>query len=267
MQRRLHRTFPLIMALTTVVAITAIPTGVGQARPKSRTIPWGLKNCEAVIAVIPIESEQIDGYLPKGFTAVIPPEAGSLLPPDPRLDAAFGVEALSCESGHGLKGQVADLDYGSVWTFVEPPEALKDPSYPFAFVKWDTLVPDAPRRDVLTKMGFPARDGSVAANYLGTVNAGLGYNVDLSLGDEQYSFKGGSVAPVVFSGKFIEYMPGSRGIGEWRTDFSASSAYGGSGLMTLDPDSLAAEVVGATEVQAYFLVAVGMTFSHASFRP
>lgn len=260
---RLYRYIPLLV-LVGIVSTSFSPSAGANSRPRVHGIPWGLTGCIAVIALIPLDAAAVEPHLPEGFTPVVPDSVRALLPPDPRLESVFGLEALSCEEGVGLRGDVAGMKYGSYWTFVQPPERLADNAYPLNFFKWDTLVPDQPRRDFLDRRGLSVFDGD--ANF-GSWNAspfGIAFDVALDLeGSGSHRFLGAAGAPVDFSGTLIEFADADRGLAAWRTAYASASAFGGSGLVELDGGSFPAEVVGAQAVQSYFLVGTGINFTDA----
>lgn len=231
----------------------------------SNSISWGLTDCDAIIALVPIEADSVQPHLPRGFTAIVPDSVRALLPPDPRLEAVMGIEALVCQNGTGLAQDVAAMDYGSVWTFVEPPASLADESYPLSFFKWDTLVPDQPRRRFLSSRGLPVVDGDANLSSWYITPAGIVFDATLELkGGGSHRLTGAAGAPIEFTGRLIEFQKGRGGLAEWRTAYGAATALGGGGTVELEGGSFPAEVVGAQRAQAYFLVGTGVDFTDGS---
>ncbi|HVF52231.1 MAG TPA: hypothetical protein VNC78_01355 [Actinomycetota bacterium] len=239
--------------------------GRGKAASKPTVIPWGLNDCDGVIGFSPVSAESIQPFLPEGFTATVPDDFRAALPPDPRVDAVLGLEAFRCADGVGLSGIVPDLEYGSLFTFVEPPAALADSRYPWSFVKWDTLVPDAPRQTALAKRGLPARLGEAVFFGWAVTPVGIPFDVILRLEEAgNYGMTGIAAAATAFDAKFIEYMPGDRGLAQWRTVGRSPGGFAGGGWLSVPSGSYAAEILGGTEAQAYFLASEGIDFTEAS---
>lgn len=257
--RRVGAALALCLLLTALAAPAA-----GRSR-KAKTIPWGLSGCRAVIALIPVDPEAIEEHLPAGFSAVVPDSVRAVLPPDPRLQAVLGLEALGCEAGVGVKSTLTDVDYGSIWTFVEPPAELADPDHPLSFFKWETLVTDPASRRLLSSRGVPVTNGEADFASWNETPLGIGLDVSLRLGeDTTHRFVGAAGAPTEFTGAFIEFSPARGSLSEWRTIYDAEVAYGGGGLVEMEPGSFPAEVAGENDAQAYFLVTTGLDFTEAS---
>lgn len=262
----MSRKLRLLVALLALglAATASVAPAAGRTR-RGTTIPWGLENCNAVIALIPVTADSIQQHLPRGFTPMIPESVRALLPPDPRLEAVFGLEALKCERGTGIRGSLRDVDYGSIWTFVEPPPDLADPDYPISFFKWDTLIPDKASRRLLSWRGVSVSDGSTDFASWSTTPLGIGFDVTVEFdGEGTHRFVGAAGAPTEFQGSFVEFSPARRSISEWRAAYDADVAYGGTGVVEMEPASFAAETVGEERAQAYFLVTSGLTFAEAS---
>lgn len=258
----------LLMALLMVLGLVWMPPSMrASAGEDGRTIDWGLSGCRGLVVLVPTSPESLEAHLPAGFTATMPDSVAELLPPDPRLEAVLGLEVLDCEEGAGLHGPVQGLDYASFWTFVEPPEGHDDRGHDLSFVKWDTLVPDEPRRDLLVDHGLAARDGEVSFDLWSPLDpgAGVGFDAGWTFADgETYRFIGAAAVPVDFNGSFVEYAPASVGLAEWETSYRSASAFGGQGLAELDADGWPAEVLGDTLVDAYFLVPSDLDFYDAT---
>lgn len=257
---RLHRYVPFLI-LVGLVSMSISPLAAAKSRP-ANSIPWGLSGCDAVIALIPIDRASVQPHLPEGFAPVVPDSVRALLPPDPRLDAVMGLEALACDKGIGLRREVDGMKYGSYWTFVEPPARLADEDYPLSFFKWDTLVPDEPRRKFLKARGLSVFNGDTNFASWNTTPVGISFDVTLDLqGSGSHRFVGAAGAPVDFNGTFVEFTKARRGLSAWRTAYDAATALGGTGIVEMEPGSFPAEVAGAERAQSYFLVGTGVNFT------
>lgn len=266
-----------LAALLSALAVT------GASAHGSHRLDWSLETCDAVIAMIPADRATIQPHLPDGFTAEVPARVRAELPPDPRLDAVLGMQALDCRRGSGLHGTVAPMSYASHWTFAEPPERLRPSGSELTSVKWDTLVPDADRRGVLRDHGLPARDGAVSFDLFepdgpyvsagpGAVGSeirrtqeevpdGLAVDVSIRFADgESYRLTAASGRPTWLRGGLVEYTPTESGIARWTARYGARTATAGTGTVELDPDGSPAQILGATTVQAYFLVATNLDY-------
>jgi hypothetical protein len=262
----------LIHALLAAAASVALSTPASAAGGQpGRTLEWGLTDCRGVVALIPTQKATLQPHLPGGFSPTLPPSVAALLPPDPRLEAVLGLEVLDCVEGAGLHGPVQGLDYASFWTFVQPPVHLRNHGKQLTFFKWDTLVPDEPRRELLREYGVPARDGRVTVDLwsdevVASTGSGVGapavaldagWSFD---GGERYRFTGVATAPVEFAGSFVEYGPAGTGLAEWTTDYRSRRALGGAGTVTMEPAGFPARMLGRTVTDAYFLVPTGLDF-------
>lgn len=252
-----------------IALVVAAPSAF--AAPRPATLPWELKGCDALIVLIPAEPAALAPHLPKGFTANVPASVAALLPPDPRLRAVVGLEIFKCASGSVLKGSQDAIDYASFWTFAEPPPGTPGrEKYDLTFVKWDTLIPDQPRRDLLARYGLPAQDGKGALDLWGGRTAHpSAYRPDLgpgafastwTMGGESYRFAGATGSPVTFRGRFVEYQAGAGGITQWQSRYNAAAATGGSGVVSLHAGGLPARILGVTTAQGYYLVPTGLDF-------
>lgn len=266
LRRRTHRIGLTASALAVGLVAGSTPATAG-GTDRGRTIDWGLSGCHGLVVLIPVAAETLEPHLPEGFTAVMPDSVAATLPPDPRLQAVLGLELLECDEGAGLHGPIEGLDYASFWTFVDPPAALEGRGHDLSFVKWDTLVPDEDRRDLLQDHGLAARDGDVTIDewHPLALESGVAFDAGWTFADgEEYRFSGAAAAPMDFQGTFIEYTTASAGLAEWETTFHAPTAFGGAGIAELAPDGWPAEVLGTTRADAYFLVPVDLDFTDAT---
>lgn len=254
--------------------------GTADAHDRHR-IDWSLDRCDAVIAMIPTDAARLQPHLPDGFTADVPADVRAQLPPDPTLDAVLGMEASTCRSGAGLHGQVAPMSYASYWTFADPPDDLDQGRHDLTFVKWDTLVPDRDRRQLLSDHGLPVRDGTVTFGlfepdtrsvsagpgvvgsevnpHLDEVPQGVTFDVQLQFDDgESYRFTGTTADDTAFRGDFIEYVLTDGGLATWTANYRARAARVGTGTVQLDPDGAPAQMLATTSTRAYYLTATGL---------
>ena len=212
------------------------------------SIPWGLTDCLFVVFAVPVDPARLAPHLPEGFT----PAVGGRLPflPQGAADSAFlGMEAFQCPGGLGLDGPLQDLDYGSYFTFVTPPDALRNGSIESYFVKWDVLVPDAPRREALAARGVPARAGEAEVALTRAAN-GVQLRAALRMeGAGGFTLTGAGVEGAGGDGfPFVEYAPAAGGtLAAWRAVAQErASAVRGNGVVEVEPGSWVAEVMGDT---------------------
>ncbi len=226
-------------------------------------VPWGIRDCEVFLGLIPVDADALSDRLPDGFRAVSPQEFG--LPPDPRGDAILGVEAFSCAEVDGVNGTVTDAPYASIFVPVEAPQELRDDRFTFTFLKFETLVPDAETRSLLQDHGIPALDGDV--NRAVSAPTGPAFSVGLELGDEVYGLHGAmgpSNAQFEDGFAFQEWTPTPDGLATWTTSHASGDAMHNSfGYVKLDPNGWPAEVVGDTRADAYLLHGTGVVFEDA----
>ncbi|HET6403343.1 MAG TPA: hypothetical protein VFH78_01745 [Candidatus Thermoplasmatota archaeon] len=225
---------------------------------EERIFAWDLLDCRTVVAFVPVAKEALAPHLPEGFTP-----AGGVAD----VEAAIGVEAFLCESGAGLDGaRVAPIVYGALFAGAAPPEELRVDGVDVYWVKWDTLIPDAPRRNALAAEGLPVRDGSAS------IDAGVGTLVRMSMtleGVGAFRVEGATEATDTTYDDEIrvaEYMPTNEGLARWSmTSPTARSRYG-SGTLEMAPDSIVARIVGATTVPAILDVGA-WSFTNGTIEP
>lgn len=221
----------LLITLPLAGCIQTDPSPPGApAEDGPRVLPWGIARCRYFVFEVPVRADALRPHLPEGFE----PATGSSPLTPVRGESRLGIEAIACEEGVGLDGNVSPLDYGSFFTAVTPPENLSVPDADIVFVKWDVLVPDAPRREVLVEAGLPARAGRVAFAEPVAQGPRLTATLDME-----------GVGPVVidgvisgaggpFNGTFVEYMPSSKGgLAAWRTDYASEPVRRGTAVATL----------------------------------
>lgn len=227
-------------------------------------IDWTLSGCRAVVALVPTDAGSLEEHLPEGFAAASAQEAFGI-PPDPRGEAALGVETFQCESGTTLDGTAQPLAYGALFAAVEPPEGRNATGADLVLYKWETLVPDEDRRRLLQEAGMPAVDGSTDLSGLRSHPAGHAFHATLTLNGSTHAFAGTVDAPADAFREglpFVEFQAGDDGIGRWVSEENqAPDAFQGTG--TLDPvsGSRVADVVGDGPSQAYMVAATSVTFS------
>ena len=238
--------------------------GLEPPDPVPTVLPWGLTDCTFVVAVVPIPAARLEGRLPPGFTPLSPAQIG--LPADPRGDANVGVEAWKCNGGvgHNESVELNLTDYGAVFSFVQPPEDLVVNGSLFHFVKWDVLVPDAPRRDILAAHGVPAQNGTVEVRQFRSLTDQNLFDVGLEL-NGTFTLSGSTAAPQpqfqAFA--FTEYTQTPHGLAVWTTNVTATAVTSGAGPLVI-PEGLMLDIVGAERTQAYYLAGTGGAFSNGT---
>lgn len=246
-----------MLALALLAGCTSVPpvhvSGV-PALP-ARSIDWSLHDCVFTAAVLQVPAAAVQPHVPPGFRVIPASEmaaegASGLDVPSPPAadgnDGNLGVEAFQCASGMGLNGSVDGMAYASFFAAVEPPAALKKDGTPFYFVKWDVLVPDAARHDLLASYGMPVRTGNVSASLnleaqsLAKVDARLEFG---GLGN--FSFDATALAPFPNDRcAFIEFTAVPAGLATW--SMKCTFVTGGVGPVTVavPPGSWFADIVG-----------------------
>lgn len=248
--------------------IEDVPSGDDGTATTAQTLPWGLSNCQVVVAIVPVDAGALSAHLPEGFEPVAPEDAFGL-PDDPRGDGAIGLETFACESGAGLNETVEDLAYGAVFAPVEAPGNLSHPEADLVFYKWETLVPDDPRREHLSARGLPAVDGSTDLSGLEQAPTGTHtFDVSLRLGDASFTFTGtaGQANEDFRQGiAFVEFQAAEEGFAYWTSlENAAEGANSGSGTVELPADHWTRDVVGQGSTQAYMVASTNVVFERAS---
>lgn len=237
----------LVLAAGCVAPLEGAPgEDAGIGGPAATTsLPWELRECRYFIADVSVPAERLQPLLPEGFTVAAAPGP---LAPVTGGGPYLGIEAFSCASGTGLANEtVAPIAWASFYTPVEGPAELM-PADHLVFVMWDTLVPDAARRDLLAARGLPVRAGEVAfEDGPGGVTT-LTFSLD---GLGAFTLRGGpTTAGSPFAGDFVEYMEGDDGaLAAWRTHYEAETLASGPVVVESPAGSWIAEVVGGERVQ------------------
>jgi hypothetical protein len=229
-------------------------------------LPWGLTDCRFGVVLLDVPAAIVQAHVPEGFRVLslaevgVEGNTGQDIPQDPNGGGNFGIEVFQCDEGLGLDGPVEGLSYGSYFTAVEPPAELRR-DVTFHFVKWDTLVPDAPRRALLQSYGLPVREGSATVTHSLTQGALTSYTGTLDFGGEEtITFEGSSLAPQQpFT--FVEFQRTPNGLATWST--TGAIAVGGVGpqTVTVPEAGLANDVVGAGVLRGIGFAGVA-TFSN-----
>lgn len=239
MRRSFATTIVLLAALAGCVTPAAeqaapTPTPTGSATSPA-PMTWTMSGCNFGVALVAVPASAVQPFVPEGFRVLSVAETGAEGQvgqdlPNPQEDGNIGFEVFQCESGEGLDGAIDGVVYASVFTGVEPPAELRR-DVQNHFVKWDVLIPDAPRRGALAAAGIPAHGGNAsvetevaaasATSYRGTVTIdGLG----------ELSFTGRSIAPLP-DGAFTEYTETPQGLVEWNMQYRLTA--GGVGPQTV----------------------------------
>lgn len=239
------RAAALAMALLLAGCLGAPPAPPGPDPQGSASFRWDLHDCTWVAVNLPADPQRLQAHLPEGFT----PAAGGL------VGTAGGgtfidLDAYQCAAVTGLAGPLPDVAYGSAYVRVEVPEERRVEGYDAYFVKWDFLVPDAPRRAAFTRLGLPAVTGEAEV----PPAAAGPYAARLALDGGAGGFAlQGALAQPLEAGRvpFVEFTPlASGGLARW----NATAAYGGfqgAGVVTLAPGWVA-DVVGQTQLAVTF---------------
>lgn len=239
-----------------------------QTDPTGARLAWGFSGCKTVVAVIPVDADALSEHLPEGFEPISAEEAFGL-PSDPRGEGAIGLETFRCEAGVGLNGTVEDLAYGAVFSPVDAPENLTRPAADLIFYKWETLVPDEPRRTFLADRGLPAVDGDTDLSGLEQAPTGTHtFDVSLTLDDASFTFTGtaGQANEDFRDGiAFVEFQAAEDGYAYWASlENAAEGANSGTGTVGLASNHWTSDVVGQETTQAYMVASTNVTFEQAS---
>ncbi len=227
-------------------------------------LEWSLMDCAVVVAVVPVEADAVAERLPEGFEPVSAEESLGL-PPDPRGEGAIAFETFACAAGAGLDGEVQDLAYGAIFAPVAAPGDAPGPSADVHFYKWETLVPDEDRRQVLRGAGLPAVDGSSGLSGFEATPTGHVFDASLTLDGATFQFTGVAPAPnqdFRDGFTFLEHQQGDDGLAYWVSyENEAVEGNSGSGTLMLDPGHWASDVVGAQSTQAYMVASPEVHFT------
>ncbi len=217
--------------------------------PTLETLAWELLNCEAILTLLPATAADLQPHLPEGFRPL--PLADAVAEMDVPVDAFdgnIGVETFVCASGTGLAGELMPMSYGSYYVMVEPPEAYRR-DVDFHFIKWDVLVPDAPRREWLQAHGVPALDGDVTTTLFqqqGDFKVG---DQTLSMGGSTHRLSANGVAAYAKTeGSISEFTMTPNGLVEWRADWVFTGVSNGAVVVDVGAGNLLADVVGTGPV-------------------
>lgn len=236
---------PALAGCLDAATLAAAPAGGAEGA----TLPWERRGCRFVVAFVPVDRDALAPHMPPGF---VPTGGAPFVGPveGTPAEATLGVEAFLCERGTGADGaEVAPMAYGSFFASALPPDEMQvdgpDGQY---YVKWDTLVPDAARRERMLAAGMPARAGDVAFEALPRGEAAT-----LAMeGVGTFRFTYDAPQPPSTTGNgfpFAEFTPtAGRGVATWRATVANVSVALGAGVLELEPGSLAAQVAGAERV-------------------
>lgn len=235
----------------------APPADDGPALPAlpARELPWSMQGCTFVAAVLQVPVSVVAPFVPPGFRVMHAAEfalegasgQGLPTPPTGGDDGNIGVEAFQCADGAGLDGEVVPgLTYASFYTGVEPPAELRRDT-PFHFVKWDVLIPDQARNQLLASYGVPVHNGTATAS-LGLIGqqslAQVTASTDFGFGPFTFDAKALAPFPDDRCG-FVEFTPVPTGFVEWT--MACHFVTGGVGPLTVDVPvgSWFADAIGA----------------------
>lgn len=240
------RALPLLFALA--LAGCAASLDAPSASDGPTTLAWGITGCAFVIAAVPVDAVALAAFLPEGFA--LAPGRLADAPAGPR--ATIELDAYHCERGIGTEGETAHVDYGSYYTAVVPPDALREEGYDAYFVKWDHLAPDAARRDALAAAGLPAHDGEAPV----LIQQGI-VDAQLTFEDGGGFRVTGAMGPLGAPGDplpFMEYTPLANGtsLARWHARLHDASIGSGAGVVELQPGWVR-DLVGADRAPATFI--------------
>jgi hypothetical protein len=222
-----------------------LPTeDVAASTLSATTIAWGVTDCRFAVGIMGAEQAKIAPYMPKGFRSLAMQELALTQARDIKGDANIGVEGFVCKQGAGLEGQVANVIYGSVFSAVAVPAEYRIAGMNFHFVKWDVLIPDADRRDLLTQHGLPARDGAVSLTRFEQQGQANTFDATVKIDQVgEFRLQGASAAPMD-AGAFREYTPTANGFANFTTKYKGVFAQGAASV-TVPSSSWVAKVTGA----------------------
>jgi hypothetical protein len=229
-------------------------------------LPWGLSECEFVMAFVPVPASAVEQRLPDGFSARSPEDVG--LPPS-LVDAAgvdgdalIGVEFEVCERGVGLDGSpVQNMEHATVWTPVYPAEDIGNA---FAIYKFKGAFDHQPSQDLLEKQGIPDLGFSAGFDVL-TQRTGGPFEASLTWEDAgTYEMRGGGVTDEYVGHAYslfecVGYMPipGTEELGRAHTYFHGTSLYEATGTVSVPDGSILDELGSTEQARAYFLFGIG----------
>jgi hypothetical protein len=208
--------------------------GDGAAALPERELAWSLTGCRFVAGIVAAKASALAPHLPPGFRSLSMQEL--LHPSAPRGtdEANFGVEALTCQNGSGVNGTLESMQYGSYFSAVDPPGELRGP-YDFHFVKWDVLVPDTERRELLAAYGVPARNGTAAFSMFSETGPTFRVAATLQFEGEGVSRLTATGAVPVEEGSFAEFTAVPSGFVAWSTKYAFAA--GGVGQATVQAEA------------------------------
>jgi hypothetical protein len=253
------RTLPLVLAL-----VLSAPAGIVLALSSSAppamqtplgdgaTAPWSLDDCFFAYALAPVTAEALGDRIPPGFLLrpPVPVNLAGAAREATAVAAYMGFEIDVCESGDGLSGGVAPMQYASAWVGAHPPLRMQDPASTGHFLVYDILVPDADRRAWLASAGAPVHDGGIVVTRTDvgfraewTLDGIGGFAMDVATSEAPPS--------TPFSGRFTQFQPTSEGkLVRWSTDWAATETWRGVATLEVPEGSWYADVLGATTLPA-----------------
>lgn len=235
-------------------------TLVGSARgQETAEFEWFIEDCQAAIALVPVDAGALADHLPDGF-APQPPKAFGL-PEDPANDGVMGVEAFTCETSAALDGTIEDVPYMSYFAPVEPPANRADSAARWHFVKWDVLIADEGLRAEFQARGLPAVGGWLFDS-VERSNEQFSFDFLGALGGKTHRLTGNATQPEGGPEEytFVEFTPTEAGVATWEVTVTDAATLVGGGKLKMESGSLPAEVVGADVTEAP-MIAGDLSFS------
>lgn len=185
----------------------------GPGHPATVLIPWTVRDCTFIMAVIPVEIAALERYLPEGFASVSVQAMNITPAPDPRGDAMIGIEAERCDSGDTVNnGTLTDFSISSFWTPIVPPATLEVSPYTnttaqMYVYKWELGFDDEDRIRELVLQGVPVHKPVSTFNFpseiVGTGPFTATLNVDDSL---NYEYRGAGATDQYVANQYNDFV-------------------------------------------------------------
>ena len=266
--RSLRLLAPLLVVLVTISAGCADLRGRLEADPEpayAQVLPWRLDECQFAIAVVAMDPALVGARVPEGFRLLAVEEIpGFPVRDDPRGEGNLGIELFRCASGSGANAteNLTEVSYGSVLSFVAPPEHLRDANATHHLLRWDVLVPDDARRQLLRAEGADAMPGNVTFSRFQDVGPLKGVQGLLQMGNASYAFDaaGAPAGAANFTEmRLVAFTPARGALVEWRANLTAPQAQAGVGLVDLAdaPEWVRDAAGGSQRAQAYYVTGTG----------
>lgn len=208
------------------------------------TMDWSLLDCTFVAILAPVPAATVQPHLPEGFRSLSLGET-AFGAPNPTADGNFGLELFSCARGTTHNGTVEGMTYASYFSAVAPPAEYAR-EVDTHFVKWDVLIPDGPRREMLAAYGVPAVKGEVRVDFFDSKGEDEAtVRGSFSLADGPAHALDGVAFADFADGSFTEFTHTPGGLVEWTQRYFFDAGGVGSATVNVAPGTFAAEILGA----------------------